>query len=104
MSYVIVGNVWGTSTRPRCAHGSWIDHYYWLSGSRRMVCSILGCGNYVTLGAHVRPINIGTSEEFIVPMCNSCNANHGWHMYLKLDVPLVYANTQKTGCYRRLVA
>lgn len=102
-SYVIVGNVMNTSSRPRCAHGSWDAHYYALSGSSRDVCAILGCSNYVEVGAHVRAINIGTSEEIVLPTCTRCNRQSGY-MQVKLGVQLIPANTQRTGCYRRLVA
>jgi hypothetical protein len=66
MSYVIVGNVMSTATRPRCAHGSWDGHYYSISGSRRDVCAILGCGYVVDVSAHVRAVNIRRSDEFIL--------------------------------------
>jgi hypothetical protein len=99
MSYVIVGNVMNTSRRPRCGDGSWTNHYFALSGSQRYVCAILHCGNSVEVGAHVRATNIGRWDEFILPLCQRCNASPAY-MYVKRGVALVSANQQRAGCYR----
>ena len=58
----------------KCICGSWKEHwirfnhfkYLWPSK-----CSVNGCNNRATLGAHV--INGNVAGEFIVPMCDSCN-------------------------------
>ena len=56
-------------------------------------CSILGCNNSATLGAHI--INNNVSGEYIVPACDSCNKLIS-EFDLKGRIKLVSANKQKT--------
>jgi hypothetical protein len=61
----------GTSNRS-CACGTWKQH--WMNFSNRawpIKCSLLGCENAPTLGAHL--INTSSNDEYIVPFCDSCN-------------------------------
>lgn len=65
----------GTSTRS-CSCGSWKEHWKKHTGqSWPRVCSVNGCGNAATLGAHI--FNPSVTGERIVPTCDSCNKNDG---------------------------
>ncbi|WP_139816719.1 hypothetical protein [Paenibacillus barengoltzii] len=83
----------GTGSRS-CNCGSWKDH--WINNSKKAwpsTCSISGCNNAATLGAHV--INSKVSGEKIVPACASCNKLDS-EFSLKGGVTLVSANKQET--------
>jgi hypothetical protein len=99
---IYVRNVTGTSRR-RCGCGSWLDHYLSWTGSTRMVCSVLGCGSTATVGAHVRNVTRVDSpgHHRIILMCHPCNMVRGEDLALKSGVPMVWANRQAAGCYRR---
>lgn len=65
----------GTSDRT-CKCGTWKEH--WMNFSNKawpITCSVKGCTNKPTLGAHV--INQSVAGEKIIPMCNSCNGISG---------------------------
>lgn len=76
----------GTADRA-CKCGSWKQH--WLSFSRESwptSCSVEGCSNVPTLGAHV--INPDVTGERIVPMCDSCNKLvHSFSLKGKVNCP-----------------
>jgi hypothetical protein len=83
----------GTGNRS-CSCGSWKQH--WINASGKpwpKECSIQGCTNNATLGAHI--INSSVSGERIVPACDSCNKLSG-EFTLKGGVTLVSANKQNT--------
>ena len=83
----------GTGERS-CKCGSWKQH--WINASGKpwpSKCSIKGCTNDATLGAHI--INSSVSGEKIVPACDSCNKLSG-EFSLKGGVTLVSANKQET--------
>lgn len=83
----------GTQYR-ECNCGSWKQH--WINNSGREwpdKCSVAGCNNTATLGAHVYNKNV--SGEKIIPACDSCNKKTG-EFSLKSGVTLVSANKQKT--------
>lgn len=83
----------GTGDR-YCNCGSWKNHWINNSGKHWPIeCSVLGCNNIATLGAHI--INKNVSGEYIVPVCNSCNKLDS-EFDLKGGVMLVSANKQKT--------
>ena len=87
----------GTTGRS-CNCGSWKQH--WLNNSGKVwpnFCSIEGCTNNATLGAHI--YNKEVSGEKIVPMCDSCNKLEK-DFNLKDGVTLVSANKQKTCQYK----
>ena len=86
-------NKGGTGDRD-CACGSWKQH--WINNSSSSwpsKCSISGCNNNATLGAHV--INSSVSGERIIPACDSCNKLDD-EFNLKGGVSLVSANKTKT--------
>lgn len=83
----------GTSSRS-CNCGSWKQH--WINQSSKSWpdrCSVKGCSNEATLGAHV--INASVSGEKIVPACDSCNKLDN-EFDLKAGVTLVSANKLET--------
>lgn len=83
----------GTSNRT-CKCGSWKEHWINRSGKEWPTkCSVLGCNNVATLGAHI--INKNVSGEYIVPACESCN-KVSYEFNLKNNITLVSANKQKT--------
>ena len=83
----------GTGGRS-CKCGSWKNHWINNTGkSWQSTCSIAGCNNPATLGAHI--INSSVSGEKIVPACDSCNKLDG-EFNLKGGVTLVSANKQET--------
>lgn len=83
----------GTGGRS-CNCGSWKNH--WINNTDKSwpsTCSIAGCNNSATLGAHV--INSNISGEKIIPSCDSCNKLDG-EFNLKGGITLVSANKQET--------
>lgn len=86
-------NKGGTSNRS-CNCGTWKQH--WLNVSNKIwpsTCSISGCSNTPTLGAHI--INLNVSGERIIPACDSCNKLVD-EFDLKGGVSLVPANKSTT--------
>lgn len=86
-------NKGGTGKRT-CKCGSWKNH--WLKFSKKpwpSQCSVYGCTNPPTLGAHI--INTNVIGEKIVPMCESCNKLSGV-FDLKGGITLVEANVANT--------
>lgn len=65
-------NVVGSSGRPACTCGTWMDHWkkyanqFWPSA-----CAVSECSNTADRGGHV--VNPNVAGEKIVPMCASCN-------------------------------
>lgn len=93
----VTANGWknkkGTGYRS-CNCGSWKNH--WINNSDEpwpSTCSIAGCSNTATLGAHI--INSSVSGEKIVPACDSCNKLTG-EFNLKGGVTLISANKKET--------
>ncbi|KUO52321.1 MAG: hypothetical protein APF76_04615 [Desulfitibacter sp. BRH_c19] len=83
----------GTGSRS-CNCGTWKQHWInCLGKSWPNECSISGCTNKATLGAHI--INSEVSGEKIVPACDSCNKLSG-EFTLKGGVTLVSANKKET--------
>lgn len=83
----------GTANRS-CSCGSWKQHWINFSGEDWPIfCSVSGCFNFATLGAHV--INSAVSGEKIAPMCESCN-KLTTEFSLKDKTPLVPANVSVT--------
>ena len=50
---VKIKNEVGTSQRPKCSCGFWIDHWKKYSKKIPSTCSVAGCNNDATLGAHI---------------------------------------------------
>ena len=84
----------GTGDR-ECKCGTWKQHWINISTEKwPTTCSIKGCNNLATDGAHV--INEEEHGEWIVPMCRSCNDKKNDTFDLKGNVFLVPANKSKT--------
>ena len=82
----------GTADR-ESPSGSWKD--YWIEHSGRSwpsKCSVRGCNNPATIGAHV--YSRDAYGEYIVPMCDSCNHRTGSFM-IEFGTEFVSANTYK---------
>jgi hypothetical protein len=101
-NYFMVRNARGTSRRRACDCGTWIDHWYNETGSRRSTCAVLGCSDIATVGAHVVDVSRrgARPHHWIVPTCHHCNMT-GDELAIKISVYLVSANTRLMGCYRR---
>ncbi len=85
----------GTAQRS-CKCGSWKQH--WINCSRRKwpaTCSVLGCSNIATLGAHIYNTDPKVTGEYIIPACDKCNSLNG-EFSLKKDAYPVSANKQAT--------
>ena len=83
----------GTAER-FCNCGSWKKHWPNNSGKTWPAsCSIAGCTNKPTLGAHI--YNDQVEGEQIVPACDFCNKLDN-EFNLKSSVILVPANKQET--------
>lgn len=83
----------GTQDR-ECKCGSWKQH--WINNSHEKwpeKCSVAGCNNPATLGAHVYNHNV--SGEKIIPACERCNKRTG-EFSLKAGTIVVSANKQET--------
>ena len=64
-------NATGTGDKS-CPCGTWKAHWLKHSGkSWPSTCSVVGCSNAPTLGAHVK--NSGVTGNRITPMCDDCN-------------------------------
>lgn len=93
----VTANNWknkgGTGDR-KCKCGSWKAH--WKNNTTKSwpsKCSISGCDNSSSLGAHV--INSDVSGEWIIPACSSCNQKES-EFDLKGEITLVSANKSNT--------
>ena len=88
----VVRNVAGSSRFMRqCDCKSWIKHWRAATGSIRVVCARLSCGDIAVDGAHVQIIDGRSRKDwYIVPFCANCNrTRHKDWMYLKRDVIMV---------------
>lgn len=86
-------NKGGTGERSCCC-GSWKEH--WINETNKswpVQCSVEGCNNKATLGAHV--INSTVSGEYIIPACDSCNKLEK-EFDLKVGISLARANQSLT--------
>lgn len=95
--YLIDGwkNKGGTGER-FCKCGSWKQHWINFSGKTWPdECSVSGCSNTATLGAHIYNPSSSDTSEYIVPVCNSCNKRTD-EFSLESGTILVSANKQKT--------
>lgn len=84
----------GTGDRS-CRCGTWKLHWIHYSGAPHwpLICSVDGCGNSASVGAHIR--HPGVSGEQIVPMCISCNGRGGL-LRFKAGTYVASANQSET--------
>lgn len=84
----------GTAER-KCKCGSWKQHWLNFSGEKwPEKCSVWGCNNTATLGAHVYSVASSTAE-YIIPACDSCNKRSD-EFQLSSFTKKVSANQSKT--------
>lgn len=99
---LIVRNIRGTQWRT-CACGSWRSHHVNFTGSRRTVCSVIGCTRPADVGAHVHDV-VGRGgndwDHYIALMCTGCNMSNN-DLPLKSSAQLVTANIQVCTTYSR---
>ncbi len=103
-------NQQGTGDLDPCSCGSWKQHWencYSETGIDQLIenicpqsiwpieCSVFGCSEKPTLGAHVINSYFNNGEQ-IVPMCVSCNNNRSQEFNLKIDVVCVSADVGVT--------
>ena len=90
-------NINGSSDRsPNCNCGSWKNHWLSYSGARNWPaqCSVKGCTEPATVGAHVQFRHNG--NWYIVPMCYSHNNMRGQSVELCDDTRIASANRSET--------
>lgn len=94
---MLVRNIGGTGQNS-CGCDSWLDHYRRGSGisSGLTFCSIEGCYNAATVGAHVQISGSITRQWFIVPMCESHNRVTTSDLSIPNSTPRVSASVEKT--------
>lgn len=88
----LVKNINGTSSN-RCKCGNWLTHWENYSGAPAIFCSVIGCNNSASVGAHVQKANSLVDKWYIVPMCQFHNFSSG---ELEVSPPLVSANVNET--------
>ena len=82
------------TTDRACKCGTWKNHWINYSGKDwPTTCSVEGCTNKPTLGAHV--YNSEVSGEKIIPACNSCNQLEK-PFNIKIGTQFVSANKNET--------
>ena len=96
---VKIKNANGTADRT-CKCGSWIAHWENFSQKTSKKCSVTGCSNDATLGAHTtRPLaknNDYKTHHYIIPMCSTHNGKHGEEFLTKVNLTFVWANVKET--------
>jgi phospholipase/lecithinase/hemolysin len=96
---VAIKNSNGSAGRS-CQCGSWLDHWESFSDRQAGGCSVTGCTEYATVGAHVTRPNAENDDykttPYIVPMCSYHNGQHGETFRSKAGVTFVWANKQQT--------
>ena len=95
----------GTSDR-YCPYGSWIEYYrlYTTNDLRRDIrCAVEGCNHAAEVGAHVYNTESGSREEYIAPLCQSCNMKEG-EFSLRPGTELVSANLQSFSPKKEIVS
>lgn len=69
--------VWNrpNTAEDRCPCPSWLEHWKQYSGARpeQIRCSVAGCNEKATVGAHVTKIPLGPST-YIIPFCAAHNS------------------------------
>ena len=83
----------GTKDRIPAGYKSWLDYYQRLTNKTDLTCSVAGCNNKATDGAHVYNTKTHSKAKYIVPLCHSCNMSQS-ELSLKQGIPLVSANQQ----------
>jgi len=88
----LVKNINGTSNN-RCNCGSWLDHWKRSTGNPAIFCSVIGCNNPATVGAHVQKAYTLDNNWYIVPMGQTHNLSS---VVLDVSTTLISANVNET--------
>ncbi|CAG9259217.1 conserved hypothetical protein [Burkholderia diffusa] len=92
-------NAAGTAERD-CACKGWLNHWKNYSEKSAPYCSVDGCTEMATDGAHVTLPNHADpatkSRHWIAPMCHDHNMKHGATFRSIFKVTVVSANTAET--------
>jgi len=96
-THYIVKNINGTS-KNQCNCNSWLEHWENFTGLIAGDCSVRGCTNEATVGAHVLITDGRTPNKWwIVPMCHEHNHYTNYdEMILNKTVVLAPANVSET--------
>ena len=74
MAYIKVRNKKGTSSKtPPSGYSSWLEYWEHKKGEKARGCKARGCNGSADVGGHVIKSGHG-GKEYILPICNSCNA------------------------------
>lgn len=96
---VEIKNANGTAGRD-CGCGTWIKHWSNYSKKKPAKCSVEGCNNNGSDGAHITRPNANNEKykthPYIVPMCSSHNGKHGQKFTSKTNITFVWANVAET--------
>lgn len=98
-THIFVRNIRGTSNR-MCGCRTWLGHWSKATGTIVGRCSVLGCGEPATVGAHVVQLDGRASWDWwIVPTCHGHNHySNDTGMWLKRGSKLASANARRMGC------
>lgn len=96
---ILTGTGWknkSDTSEQTCECSSWKQH--WLNYSGKAwpdTCSVRGCNNKASVGAHIYNTDRDVDGDFIVPVCSSCGSSLD-EFDLKACIKLVPAGKQKT--------
>jgi len=57
--------------------GNWIKYWEDATGMNAYFCHKVGCLSSATDGAHVQLVGSTDRKWYIVPLCHTCNCQHG---------------------------
>lgn len=90
-----VRNLNGTSSNS-CKCDSWLAHWGNFSKQTTKQCVVSGCTNVPEVGGHVQKVSLADQSWYIIPICKSCNRQHGEELEITDKVNLVSANVNYT--------
>lgn len=90
----VVGSAGRSPSCPNC--GPWIEHWQLLSGHVHSTCSVKGCNNPASVGAHVTILFSLDDKQHIIPMCSEHNGKHGGVLEAKPGTIFVRANVAES--------
>lgn len=90
-----IHNINGTSSNT-CRCGSWKQHWINQSGERwPAYCSVIGCMERASVGAHVQKIR-GSQSWYIIPLCTHHNNQFGQDAEVSEYTRFISANKSDT--------
>ncbi|OTA18127.1 hypothetical protein Xbed_03194 [Xenorhabdus beddingii] len=92
-----VKNINGTSDNSCKCEGGWLGHWEKINGYQAGICSVKGCDELATVGAHVKKAEGSDKGWYIVPLCyGHNNAEDKAVLELYPEVDLASANVSET--------